>query len=49
MKQKSPALEIPEGVFYNQIEGYNIFVKEKNNKKNMLYGITIYDISKGTP
>lgn len=47
MKQKSPALEIPEGVFYNQIEGYNIFVKEKNNKKNMLYGITIYDISKG--
>ena len=47
MKQKSPALEIPEGVFYNQIEGYNIYVKEKNNKKNMLYGITIYDISKG--
>lgn len=47
MKQKSPALEIPEGVFYNQIEGYNIFVKEKDNKKNMMYGITIYDISGG--
>ena len=47
MKQKSPALEIPEGVFYNQIEGYNIYVKQKNNKRNKLYGITIYDISKG--
>lgn len=47
MKQKSPALEIPEGVFYNQIEGYNIFVKKKDNKKNMMYGVTIYDISKG--
>ena len=47
MKQKSPALDIPEGVFYNQIEGYNIYVKKKDNKKNMLYGITIYDISKG--
>lgn len=47
MKQKSPALDIPEGVFYNQIEGYNIFVREKDNKKNMMYDIIIYDISKG--
>ena len=47
MKHKSPALEIPEGVFYNQIEGYNIFVREKDNKKNMMYDIIIYDISKG--
>lgn len=47
MKQKSPALEIPEGVFYNQIEGYNLYVKKKDNKKNMMYGVTIYDISKG--
>ena len=41
MKQKAPALDIPEGVFYNQIEGYNIYVKEKNSKKNMMYGVTI--------
>ena len=47
MKQKSPALDIPEGVFYNQIEGYNIYVKKKDNKRDMLYSITIYDISKG--
>lgn len=47
MKQKSPALDIPEGVFYNQIEGYNIYVKRKDTQKNMMYDITIYDISKG--
>lgn len=47
MKQKSPALEIPEGVFYNQITGYNIFVREKDNRRNMMYDITIYDVSNG--
>ena len=26
MKQKSPELEIPEGIFYNEIPGYNLFV-----------------------
>ena len=29
MKQKSPELEIPEGVFYDQIPGYNLFVQSK--------------------
>ena len=27
MKQKSPEVDIPEGVFYNDIDGYNIYVK----------------------
>ena len=27
MKQTSPELDIPEGVFYDEIEGYNIYVK----------------------
>ena len=27
MKQKTPELEIPEGIFYNGIPGYNIFVE----------------------
>ena len=27
MRQKSPELDIPEGVFYDQITGYNLFVK----------------------
>lgn len=48
MKQKSPELEIPEGVFYDQITGYNLFVKSKNMKTGMLYDVMIYDLSKGS-
>lgn len=29
MRQKSPELEIPEGVFYDQIPGYNLYVESK--------------------
>lgn len=47
MKQKSPELEIPEGVFYDQIPGYNLFVKEKNQKTGMLHDVMIYDVSRG--
>ncbi|MBD5244332.1 MAG: YjgP/YjgQ family permease [Barnesiella sp.] len=47
MRQKSPELEIPEGVFYDQIPGYNIFVKEKNRDSGTLHHIMIYDMSKG--
>ena len=42
MKQKSPELEIPEGVFYDGIPGSNIYVTKKNLDTGMLYGITIY-------
>ena len=42
MKQKSPELEIPEGVFYNEIPGYNLFVERKDLDTGMLYGILIY-------
>lgn len=47
MRQKSPELEIPEGVFYDQIPGYNIYVKEKNRDNGTLYHMMIYDLSKG--
>lgn len=47
MQQKSPELQIPEGVFYNQIEGFNLYVKHKNPDTGMLYDVTIYDISDG--
>jgi lipopolysaccharide export system permease protein len=47
MKQKSPELEIPEGVFYDQITGYNLFVAEKNRQTGMLKDVMIYDVSKG--
>lgn len=47
MKQKSPELEIPEGVFYDQISGYNLYVKHKDLNTGTLHQVTIYDISKG--
>ena len=42
LKQKSPELDIPEGIFYSEIPGYNIFVERKNQKTGMLYGVMIY-------
>ena len=47
MRQKSPELEIPEGVFYDQIPGYNLFVDKKNRDNGHLYELMIYDFSKG--
>ncbi|MDE5791617.1 MAG: LptF/LptG family permease [Muribaculaceae bacterium] len=47
MKQKSPEVEIPEGVFYDQIPGYNLYVKTKNRDSGILYDVMIYDVSKG--
>lgn len=42
MKQKSPELEIPEGVFYDGIPNCNIYVQKKDIKTGMLYGVMIY-------
>lgn len=47
MRQKSPELDIPEGVFYDEIDGYNLYVKHKNRKTGMLYDVLIYNIEKG--
>lgn len=46
-RQKSPELEIPEGSFYDQIPGYNLYVKSKNRDTGMLYGAMIYQVSSG--
>ena len=47
MKQKSPELEIPEGIFYSEIPGYNIFVEKKGKENGMLYGVMIYSTTDG--
>lgn len=47
MKQKSPEMEIPEGQFYNEIPGYNLFVEHKDLESGMLYGIMIYTQGNG--
>lgn len=47
MRQKSPELEIPEGVFYSQIPGYNFYVESKDRETGTLYNMMIYDVSRG--
>ena len=47
IKQTSPEVEIPEGVFYDKIEGFNLFVKEKDKETGMLYNVMIYDLRDG--
>lgn len=47
MKQKSPEVDIPEGVFYSDIDGYNIYVKHKDRETGMLKDVLIYNFSDG--
>lgn len=47
IKQTNPELDIPEGVFYNEIDGYNIYVKQKDRNTGMLKDVLIYNISEG--
>ena len=42
IKHASPELEIPEGVFYKEINDYNIYVEHKDYKTGTLHGVTIY-------
>ena len=42
VKQKSPEVEIPEGIFYDGIQGSNIYVQKKDLTTGMLYGVMIY-------
>ena len=45
MKQASPELEIPEGIFYDGIPNSNIYVQKKDLTTGKLYGIMIYQQS----
>lgn len=47
IRQKSPELDIPEGVFYKEISGYNVFVDKKNRETGMLHNVLIYDMASG--
>ena len=48
MKAKSPELEIPEGVFYDGIQGVNMYVGHKDKETGMLYDLIIYNLKDGT-
>ena len=47
IKQSSPESEIPEKIFYDKIDGYNIYVDRKDNETGKLYNVVIYDMSAG--
>ena len=47
MKQKNPEVEIPEGIFYDGIPGYNLYVQKKDLELGTLYGIMIYRMNGG--
>ena len=42
MKQKSPELEIPEGIFYDGLPNTNLYVQKKDMQTGKLYNIMIY-------
>jgi len=42
MKQKSPELEIPEGIFYDGLPNTNLYVEHKDMETGKLYGVMIY-------
>lgn len=45
IRQKSPELDIPAGEFYSGINGYNLYIREKEN--GWLKDMMIYDFSGG--
>ena len=47
MKQQSPAVEIPEGIFYNGVPNINLFVQKKNAETGILYQTIIYKTDQG--
>ena len=46
LRQKSPELQIPVGEFYDQIHGYQLYVREKTSGGELI-DMMIYDYSEG--
>ncbi len=47
MRQSSPAVEIPEGIFYSGVPKVNLYVQRKDAETGMLYDVIIYKTDKG--
>ncbi len=47
MRQTSPAVEIPEGVFYSGVPNVNLYVQHKVQETGMLYQVIIYKTDQG--
>lgn len=48
VRQKSPEVEIPEKSFYKEITNLNLYIDSKDPATGMLYGMVIYDRSRGS-
>ena len=48
IKKKKPSVNIKEGIFYNDIDGYSIKIEKKSNSENLLNNILIYDHTDNT-
>ena len=48
IKKKKPSVNIKEGIFYNDIDGYSIKIENKSNSENLLNNILIYDHTDNT-
>ncbi|MFP3859358.1 MAG: LptF/LptG family permease [Bacteroidales bacterium] len=47
IKRQNEELQIKEGVFYNEIDGFSIKISEKDSKTKLMKDIMIYDHSSG--
>lgn len=47
MRQSQPAVEIPEGIFYNGVPNVNLYVEHKEVKTGKLYQVVIYKTDQG--
>ena len=47
LRQTSPALEIPEGVFYNGIPGFSLYTSHKDVNTGKLYELMVYRTDQG--
>ena len=47
IKNQKPELQIPEGSFFKEIPGYNVYVKKKDKTGGMLRDMVIYDFTNG--
>lgn len=47
MRSKSPELDIPEGSFYKEIPGYNLYINRKDKATGVMHNMMIYNFSSG--
>ncbi|WP_311354774.1 LptF/LptG family permease [Alloprevotella tannerae] len=47
LRETSPALEIPEGVFYGKINNFSLYVERKDVATGKLYNVMIYKTDQG--